>query len=137
MNISENTREAIPVLENLRAGRDLLLREGWTRSHYAELVEVKSDGESICKRCAYGALEQWTIDGSGHYHIGVRANGDAQKYLKLGMEFVDPDATMTRILGGAADIGIADWNDRDYRTKAEVIAAFDKAIELAEAAGER
>lgn len=140
--MSTSTRRIFSVLTTLRMARALLLTEGWTREHYAQLVEVKDDGQTVCKRCAYGALEGWTIDGGGIYDTTIAFNAQAQKYLKRGMHSVDSETGYVGIRDycGAEEweaIGVAAWNDVEGRTAEQVIKAFDKAIELAEAAGER
>jgi hypothetical protein len=137
--MSTGTRRHLTVLTALRLGRALLLTDGWTQKHYAQLVEVKDDGQTVCKRCAYGALEGWTIDGNGHYDTTIAANSEAMKYLKRAMYSVDNTSGFVSYQESYKEdweaIGVAQWNDVEGRTAEQVIAAFDKAIELAEAEG--
>lgn len=133
--MSTSTRRQLSALTALRLGRTLLLTDGWTQKHYAELVSRREDGEAVCKRCAYGALEGWTIDEYGTYNTTVGYNDEASKYLKQAMFSVDDSSAGFVGLKeyGWESIGIAQWNDVEGRTAEQVIKAFDKAIELAEA----
>jgi hypothetical protein len=118
-------------LDTLKHGRDLLVVQGWGQDHYAQLVGRDADGQSVCTRCAYGALEGWTIGDNGVYEITVGTNFGAQFYLKWGMAVVDSREEWLNLAG---EISIVDWNDAPGRTAGEVIAAFNVAIELAQAA---
>jgi hypothetical protein len=105
---------ATDIAEKLVEARKLIER-GWTRKVYAR---TKSGKETTLTRksatcfCAMGA-------------IGRVFDDDDPNFYTPGMRFL------------AAAIGtdpIYEWNDAPGRTQAEVLAAFDKAIELARAA---
>lgn len=125
------TAYAMSPLDTLKHGRDLLVAQGWGQEHYARMVGRDADGQSICYRCAYGALEGWSIGSNGIYETTVATNFVAQFYLKWGMAVVD---SREEWLNSAGEISIVDWNDAPGRTYAEVLAAFSVAIELAERA---
>ena len=99
--------DAVSAADKLREARKLIER-GWCQHHYAEdaagnIAEVGDD--AAVAWCAAGAL--WKA-GTGIYEVGL----------------------MKRAIGGCATDA---WNDAPGRTQAEVLAAFDRAIALAEA----
>lgn len=99
------------AVEVLIAARELIsVPERWTQGKYWRDKNgeyLPGDSTPICW-CAWGAVR----------HCGDYPN------IQLALSF----------LIRAANVGgIADWNDAACRTHAEVLAAFDKAIELARA----
>lgn len=99
------------VAEKLREARALVER-GWTQEAYArnasgdDLEDVDGefdDTEPVCW-CMAGAM------------------------MKAGLE----DEADKFVLDAIGERYIPEWNDAPERTQAEVLAAFDKAIELAE-----
>ena len=100
------------AVETLRKARELLTPEGaWGQGRDAEnaagLPCSPGDEGAVCW-CSYGAMNR---------------AGQAEKARPFFMA-----AT------GADDYaGVVGWNDAPDRTHAEVLAAFDRAIELAEA----
>jgi hypothetical protein len=90
-----------PAIETLRKGRVLIETHGLARGHF-------QDHEG--KLCTVGAVtRQGRID-----HLWI---DEALEYLARAI---------------SADLeAIAAWNDAPGRTQADVLAAFDKAIELA------
>jgi hypothetical protein len=95
-----------PVADKLRKARALVAR-GWTQKAFARSKtgrEVSEYGKSAVCWCAYAAIEV------------VRGQADAANVLRK--------AANTEFIIG--------WNDAPERTQAEVLAAFDKAIALAE-----
>lgn len=98
------------VAEKLREARKLI-EQGWTKGWFVEQHEA--DGP-ICY-CVYGALNQVVV-------------GDAEA------DTTETDAA-AKLLGravGQTFLSLATWNDAPERTQAEVLAAFDRAIELAD-----
>lgn len=104
------------ALDRLRRGRKLISDpRGWTKGQFVKPNWETPSGLSFC---ALGA-------------VGLR---DAP-YARSG----GPEAVIVRALMAAIDSKsephtrrIADWNDAKKRTHAEVVAAFDKAIDLLE-----
>lgn len=80
--------------------------EGWVQGTSSDFIDGK-----YC-RCAWAAL------GDAAEKIGQSGYGLAHRMLRL--------AARTSHQGG-----IVVWNDTPGRTQAEVLAAFDKAIEMA------
>lgn len=92
------------VADKLREARGFIER-GWCQGDF----QIR---ESVC---IYGAL-----------HLAI--NGDARD-----CEVTDLDRQARSLIKKAAGISsILRWNDVPERTQADVLAAFDKAIELAE-----
>lgn len=96
--------------ERLIAARDLVAK-GWTQGVYARDANDRYTpygGPNACKFCASGAVAHVT-------DIFLQSFEDALTLLK-------------RAIDGKA---VVPWNDASERTQAEVVAAFDRAIELA------
>jgi hypothetical protein len=97
------------VTEVLRSARELITdRKNWTQGHF---VRVREDGGECF--CAEGAIDRVL------YLADVETNW---------REFYRPLRTVI----GSPYHSIVLWNDQDGRTHEEVLAAFDKAIELTE-----
>jgi hypothetical protein len=105
-------RAVSAVADKLREARALIER-GWTQGAYArnaageDLEDVDwefSDTDPVCW-CMSGAMMQ----------AGLEDEADDFIQRAIGKKF------------------IPEWNDASERTQAEVLAAFDRAIELAEA----
>lgn len=98
------------AVETLRKARELLTPEGaWiqgTAARAADRQQVEPDGSNAVCWCSMGALS---------------ASGD----------WVRARTLLLRSIGGSRSL--VDWNDAPERTHAEVLAAFDRAIVLAEA----
>jgi hypothetical protein len=105
------------VADKLREARALIER-GWVQKDYArsksgKVVDPANSRSATCW-CAAGAIG--------------RVNGRWPNSGLLGME------QLSRAIGGDGhEADILTWNDAPERTQAEVLAAFDRAIELAEA----
>jgi hypothetical protein len=106
--------EVSTVAEKLREARALVAK-GWTQDADArnaagedleEVYHELGDTTPVCW-CAGGAIHQ--VAGQSSYISVAKVFGSA-----IGVEF------------------IPDWNDAPGRTQAEVLQAFDRAIELAE-----
>jgi hypothetical protein len=104
------------IADKLREARALIER-GWTQGEYAR----RKDGApaSILSRelfcyCAAGAVAA----GAGYKYPSSIVPGMRELSLAVG--------------GDGDESDILNWNDAPERTQAEVLAAFDKAIELAE-----
>lgn len=100
----------IPTVEVLRKARALIEKpEAWVKEHFA----VKADGQDT------------------HY-----ADADAVRFCVAGAlrRVEDQHGLAYEILRQAARCfgSICEWNDAPERTHAEVLAAFDKAIAIAE-----
>jgi hypothetical protein len=96
------------VADKLREAR-ALIELGWTQDAYSRDAEghdnMCAGSDPVCW-CAVGAMAE---TGSG---------GLCEMYFRRAIDWPG---------------GIISWNDHPDRTKADVLAAFDKAIELAEA----
>jgi rhodanese-related sulfurtransferase len=95
------------VADKLREARALIER-GWTQEAYSRSDDGRdalfSDAEAVCW-CAVGAMAE----------VGLASL--CEMYFRRVIDWPG---------------GIISWNDAPERTQAEVLAAFDKAIELAE-----
>lgn len=96
-----------PVVEVLRAAREKVAN-GWTKGTYRIVLE------SGCLYCADGAI-LW----SGGPSVD-ECHSRAERFLR-------------QVIGGDRT-SVVKWNDAPERTQEEVVNAFTKAIELAEAA---
>lgn len=97
----------VEVLEKARR----FVANGWCQGDY-----IKGD-----RLCLFGAL---------NLAVGVQVDCDEKPS--------DFDNDLYRRLGAAAGVPYDElvwWNDAPERTQAEVVAAFDKAIQLARSAG--
>lgn len=95
----------------LQAARGLIV-QGWTQGAYARDYNERITpygGPSACKFCMSGAVAH--LLGGGAVHSA---------------EFINA----LRALRCAIDWPVAAWNDTPGRTQDEVLAAFDRAIEL-------
>jgi hypothetical protein len=103
-----------PVADELRNARALIER-GWTQHVFAR--DARGSGvslmssEAVCF-CAVGAVE--------------RVAGGTFSAMPL-------IASLERAIGVGDTIAVTSFNDAPERTQAEVLTAFDNAIELAEA----
>jgi hypothetical protein len=98
------------VADKLRVARALVAK-GWTQEVFARDrrgKEVRTAERSAACWCAYGAV--------------IRADAEYDGYVYL-----------SRAIGLTGQL-ISQWNDEPTRTQQEVLAAFDRAIELAEQA---
>lgn len=104
------------VADDLRAAR-ALVEKGWTQGAYGRLESGENtfawDANVVCW-CPVGAIQKATIE---------RDRDDDQALDAFAAALVEYDK----------DAGPEGWNDAPGRTQAEVLAAFDRAIELAEA----
>lgn len=100
------------VSEQLKSARSLLVKVGWNQHSSCMPVMdgydvFRSPSLKISSFCAIGAA--WRIE-------GAEGSGDSERAL----DSITPDGK-----------SIIMFNDRKGRTKAEVLAAYDAAIELA------
>ena len=101
----------------LNEARRLIVEKGWTQNAYARRDDGdpcnEDDQYAVCF-CASGALyaASWRVAGS-QYATDIRDT--ARQFLR-------------RAIGGAH---VPQWNDNPSRSASEVLAAFDRAIELA------
>lgn len=100
-------------VEVLRKAKALIEERGWTQGEY-----VSRDGAHCARGACYVASGSHVLPMYPVGHIDDSAN-DAQYALAsaIGKELLH---------------SVSDWNDEPGRTKKEVLAAFDKAIALAE-----
>lgn len=106
--------------EVLIEARRLIAEKGWTQEVYSRDVCGRSslteefDGNPVCF-CADGAIRRAT-----HMHQAR----------------IEARAVLGKVVGarGVSGFEVWRWNDEPGRTKEEVLAAFDRAIELAGAA---
>jgi hypothetical protein len=114
------------VADKLREARALIER-GWTQGEFAldaKGEEIESPDQTPTCFCALGAISQAAL---GY------PDPDAEDFVSNAKPFEDVSTVLAQALGFRFSHEIAKWNDRLGRTQAEVLAAFDKAIELAEA----
>ncbi len=105
------------IIELLRICRSRLLQRG---TWYKGGLWGTANGET-----AYNTEEATCACAMGHLALcedGVVSSG-ALNFLRRALDTINPN------------IGIADYNDTCRRTKREIVALFDKAIELAESEG--
>lgn len=98
----------LDVLKSAKA----LVEKGWCQNTYAKTAKGKptdSYNPNAVAWCMRGAM------------ASAAAND-------FNADFVEASITLEKALGA---MWIADWNDASWRTKAEVIAAFEEAINLA------
>jgi hypothetical protein len=101
------------IAAKLREAKTLIKR-GWTQGDYVV---------SGCF-CASGAISKVTV--------GYQNEGDGD-IPEQDPEFRSTIAALGKVVNCNHAYEIARWNDAPGRTKAQVIDAFNKAIELAEA----
>jgi hypothetical protein len=104
------------VADKLREARALIER-GWVQVLVAGDAKGRSaplHSDTAVVFCPYGALQRVTVADNGLYG----------RLLEL----------VKRAVGLGKGSSLIVWNDAPERTQAEVLAAFDKAIELAESA---
>jgi hypothetical protein len=113
------------IADKLREARALIER-GWTKGEFAlDANGDEADGitaQPVCF-CALGAISQAAI---GY------PNPDADDLPVINEPFDEVATFFAGSLGFRFSHEVARWNDALGRTQAEVLAAFDKAIELAE-----
>jgi hypothetical protein len=109
----------------LKIAKDKLINKGWTQGAYARsgLMSVAYDSKHADSFCPLGAIYS-VID---YALLGT-------SYLQDRYATTDAISYLHRATG--YDGTIPNWNDQTERTKEQVIAAFDKAIELAESDGQ-
>lgn len=95
------------TLEDLQKSRDFLAANEWGQGQFSQRC---ADDPTKTSYCGLGAIIHATREGAGRRYQGVRqALADILK-----IEGEEP--------------WIAEWNDTEGRTKAEVLELFDKAI---------
>lgn len=103
--------------ELLRAGRDMIEHVGWTKGAYArdaEEREVRLEQPEACAFCAIGALMAAAS--------GLCTPTFDAAYIKLAHSM----CAMYRDRGAC----ISEVNDHKKTTKADILKAYDRAIEL-------
>lgn len=110
--------------EALRKARALLVEHGWEQGEY----EVPTSGGG-CGYCAMGAIFRACYEDGDPYDWGAgwrhRKATRALWYLRRAVLESDD-------VEKGWDMDIARWNDQPIRSFADVLAAFDRAIALAE-----
>ena len=97
----------LTVVDQLKAGRERIKR-GWTQKTYARNAE----GKSVGFRSPFAV--EWCITAS------CDCQADPMKYLR------------SAVFSKYPAISIVAWNDRPERAQADILEAYDLAIELAE-----
>jgi hypothetical protein len=110
------------VADKLREAR-ALCEAGWTQDNYADL----NDNEETCY-CASGAIGLVACNDIDAGDFDIDEQDPAYRSVI---------AALGAAVGCKHSYEIARWNDAPERTQAEVLAAFDKAIQLAEQGGEQ
>ncbi len=101
------------IVEILRAARQLLIDRGWTQGTFARDAKgartLYDAPDAVCY-CSLGAI------------------------MVVGRGFAPEASTLalTKAIGSGHPANVAEWNDAKDRTKEEVLAAYDRAIVLAE-----
>ena len=104
-------KTTLEILTGARA----LIQEGWTQHSYgrdAEGIPCRDLADATCF-CAIGALIMTDR--------GAKPSENCNKATLLLTQEIPPEFYSR----------LDDWNDRPERTQAEVLAAFDRAIEMA------
>lgn len=96
--------------EVLKEARRLIAEKGWTQSAYHRDADgVTRSSETAASFCIEGAC--------------MRAIGPKP--------WCDWRSPLAEAIGLRDRLELANWNDRPERTKEEILAAFDRAIEIA------
>ncbi len=112
----------VDVVEVLTKARERLRGRWYQGFYYDERLDFEGDWYDTCRVCALGAV-RWAVAGSPHVDaITLRHEVDIYKAARL----------LTKTLSDG--LWITAFNDAKGRTEDEVLAAFDKAIELAKVA---
>lgn len=101
---------------------DHIERVGWYQGDLYDHVQAKGTPREECRVCTIGALNV-ALYGKPSYPVeALRSENGAQ----------DVESFFARRLGlAAAGLSIADWNDDDDRTVAQVTTALRKVAEAA------
>lgn len=108
--------EVVDVLRRARARIEDPAK--WYQGAHRDDSEFSGDD---CAVCLDGAV-QWAI--CGYPNAPIKSHDEGRTYWR----------TIRRLQRTLEVENVSDWNDAPERTHAEVLAAFDRAIELAEAA---
>lgn len=109
--------------ELLRKAADEIRRRGWWQGDFAQPNEgVLADWYENCPVCAWGAVNCALND------------GDPWITHQTDLEASASFARLVAKAGGGKDV--AQWNDDPGRTVDEVLDAFEKAAQAAEAEGD-
>lgn len=99
------------LAQDLRAAKALIdTPEKWTKG---KLIR-RDENDQICAMCSIGAI-----------YVATQETLNARHYAAK--------AAFREAAGCVEGLSISYWNDAPERTHAEVMAAFDRAIEKAEA----
>jgi len=116
-----NTLAPAPTTADLlRSARSLIAKPGnWTKGSFYELRE-HPDGATLTGYCTVGAIDEAAF------------LARALRGLQAGnTDFTRLKAQLAVALVVGVDVrALPAWNDEPERTHAEVLAAFDKAIEI-------
>jgi hypothetical protein len=101
-----------------------------------------SEGDNMSDQAVIDCLvaARKRIENPANWAKGMKVDSNKQVYCALfamttGADWTFPLIQTTNLFRKAADCGpIMEWNDAPERTHEEVLAAFDKAIELAKEA---
>lgn len=97
-----------------------LVEKGWTTGHYAR--------DSFGAECDYSFASCWCAEGA------LFASCTGLTFAEPGTEDDALGRAFNRMFDVIGSKHIPTWNDAPGRTQAEVLAAFDRAIELAKGA---
>lgn len=128
--VGQMQTKSLSSVETLRAARKLIEKpESWTQGAYAR--DAYSRDEVLSDEGSWEELKAWDERAVCRCSLGAiyaaSGNCDApEAILFLRSAIVSPDFFI------AEENDIVDWNDNIARTHAEVMAAFDHAISLAE-----
>jgi len=114
-----------PTVEDiLIEAREILVKKGWTQRSMARdkaghMISTRDSGAAAF--CSLGAIHKATLnfglDPWRAYRVSGQGIGTAERAERAIEAFITSESS------------IADWNDSGFRTKAEVLSVFDKAIE--------
>lgn len=99
---------------------DHIERVGWYQGDLYDQAQAKGTPREECRVCTIGALNV-ALYGKPSYPMEALGTPGAQ----------DVESFFANQLGLAAQVSIADWNDDEDRTAAQVTAALRKAAEAA------
>ena len=110
--------------EILEEAKQILVKKGWTQRSMARdkaghMISTRDSGAAAF--CSLGAIHKATLnfglDPWRAYRVSGQGIGTAERAERAIEAFITSESS------------IADWNDSGFRTKAEVLSVFDKAIE--------
>lgn len=108
------TVESLRTISKILTRAVEIIEAGWTRNAYAknrQYRQVSFNQPSAVRFCSIGAIHR-----AGTYE------------MREGLLTHEAEYYLTTLLQERGEAGIADWNDKNTRKKADIIAGFRDAI---------